>query len=78
MRRARRQPVVPIDPEIERTTRRLNREREGTVEPEVIVVEMVENRSLNEFSIPSIDGSRSSITRPTVQANNFEIKSAII
>lgn len=75
MRRARRQPVVPVDPEIERTTRRLNRERR---EQEAIAVEMVENKTLREFSVPSVNGSESSIARLAVQANNFKIKPAII
>ena len=55
MQRARRQPVVPIDLEIKRTARRLNRERRErvdiVVETEEIAIEMVEpeNRTLREF-----------------------------
>ncbi|KAH9745008.1 hypothetical protein KPL70_003905 [Citrus sinensis] len=35
-------------------------------------------RPLRDYVVPTVNGARSSIERPTVQANNFEIKSAII
>ena len=76
--------MVPVDLEIERIVRRHNRERREredlVVEAEEIVVEMAEpeNRTLREFLVPTVNGSGSSITRPTVQANKFEIKPAII
>ncbi|XP_031264676.1 uncharacterized protein LOC116123023 [Pistacia vera] len=39
---------------------------------------MANIRTLREFSVPIVDGSGPSITRPPAQANNFEIKPTII
>ncbi|XP_031262802.1 uncharacterized protein LOC116120972 [Pistacia vera] len=39
---------------------------------------MANDRTLREFSVPTVDGSFPSITRQSVQANNFEIKPTII
>ncbi|KAI3773872.1 hypothetical protein L1987_48411 [Smallanthus sonchifolius] len=38
----------------------------------------VENRTIYDFARPSLEALGSSITRPTVDANNFEIKSHVI
>ena len=35
-------------------------------------------RTLSSYATPTLDGTTSSIRRPNVQANNFEIKPAII
>ncbi|KAL9441093.1 hypothetical protein AB3S75_019710 [Citrus x aurantiifolia] len=35
-------------------------------------------RPLRDYAVPIVNGARSSIARPVVQANNFEIKPAII
>ena len=35
-------------------------------------------RALRDFALPSAQGSQTSITRPTVNANNFEIKPSLI
>ena len=35
-------------------------------------------RILGDYAIPTADGCGSSIVKPPVQANNFEIKSAIV
>ncbi|KAL0406416.1 UNVERIFIED_CONTAM: hypothetical protein Slati_3955500 [Sesamum latifolium] len=35
-------------------------------------------RPMMEYSFPMVDGAISSIAKPTIQANNFEIKPAII
>ena len=37
-----------------------------------------EGRALRDYAVPSINGSNSSIRRPPIAANNFEIKPAII
>ncbi|XP_010244226.1 PREDICTED: uncharacterized protein LOC104588104 [Nelumbo nucifera] len=36
------------------------------------------NRTLLDYACPTIDGATSSISKPTIQANNFEIKPAIV
>ena len=35
-------------------------------------------KSLGDYAVPQVDGVHSSIVRPTIQANTFEIKSAIL
>ena len=37
-----------------------------------------EERTLLDFVMPGLDGTRQSIARPTINANNFEIKLALI
>ena len=83
MRRTRSLELVPIDLDIDKTLRRLNRERKQSIlEEESVVAEEnngenhVPNRALKDYSIPNV--TISSIQRPAIQANNFEIKPAII
>ena len=71
-------PLLPFDPEIERIfLKRLRKNRKR-----VNMAETVENangeRALRDYAVPSINGSDSSIQRPPIAANNFEIKPAII
>ena len=46
------------------------------------MAEEIENlnarRTLGEYATPSADGCTSSITRPPIQANNFELKPALL
>ena len=84
MRRLRSFDILPFDPEIEHTCRRLNKEiREVLQEQQLIMAEEAlhgneDPRPLRDYAVPTVNGARSSIARPTVQANNFEINSAII
>ncbi|KAH9734901.1 hypothetical protein KPL71_017554 [Citrus sinensis] len=84
MRRSRSFDLLPFDREIERTCRRLNRERrEALQEQQLIIVDEAlhgneDARPLRDYIVPTVNGARSSIARPAVQANNFEIKPAII
>jgi ribonucleotide reductase beta subunit family protein with ferritin-like domain len=77
--RAQKEKLETFNPEIERTCRRLRkmaaRRDENTGEE---VNDGIVPRSLKDYAKPSIDGAGSSIRRPPVQANNFEIKPAII
>ena len=65
-----------FDPEIECTLHRLRREqrlREDQIE------DMAENQmTLSDYAMPNIAGARTSIVRPTINANNFEIKHGLI
>ena len=36
------------------------------------------NKTLKDFTVPNAQGLHSSITRPTVEANNFELKPAFL
>ena len=72
-RRNRGRVENPLDPEIERTFRQRRRrtaqEREGT---------MGANRPLRDFACPTYDGTETGILAPRTEANNFEIKPAIM
>ncbi|XP_031394316.1 uncharacterized protein LOC116205794 [Punica granatum] len=84
MRRSRSAKLLPLDPEIERTLHRLRRENRRR--EELQVVEMADDdinrqiqgaaRALRDYAVPTIMGS--AIRRPTIPANNFELKSALI
>ena len=79
MRRTRSLDIVPIDLDIDRTLHRLRRERREIelhrvpIMAEEVEGDAVPNRALKDYSIPNV--SISSIQRPPIQANNFEIKS---
>ncbi|KAL9448338.1 hypothetical protein AB3S75_015755 [Citrus x aurantiifolia] len=84
MRCSRSFDLLHFDPEIERTCRGLNKERrEALQEQQLIMADEAlhgneDARSLRDYVVPTVNGARSSIARPTIQANNFEIKPAII
>ncbi|KAL0345079.1 UNVERIFIED_CONTAM: Retrovirus-related Pol polyprotein from transposon opus [Sesamum radiatum] len=86
MTRSHGEELTPYDPEIERTFhRRKNNiergENSGETDPEeqlVIVEPTMEaigaaERPMMEYSFPPADGTTSSIVKPAVEANNFEI-----
>ena len=79
IRHSRSFDLLPFDAEIERTYRRLNRERrEALQKQQLIMAEKIiqENRDarlLLDYVVPTISGTRSSIARCVVQANNFGI-----
>nr|XP_027109803.1 uncharacterized protein LOC113729769 [Coffea arabica] len=86
--------VAPFDPEIERALRRQRRNTPHQEEQEIwqpieeILIELpfeeeiAENepnrRILRDFALPETQGSQTSIARPMVNANNFEIKPSLI
>ncbi|KAL5564485.1 hypothetical protein UlMin_027649 [Ulmus minor] len=84
MRRARSLNLLPFDPEIDRTYRRLNRERRRsqsapTRQSAMDPLEGGGNRrALRDYAAPNVAGTTSGIRRPAVQANNFEIKPSFI
>ena len=66
-----------FDPEIERTLPLLKKEKK---EANTSLSNMAdqEQKALRDYAMRSVNGAISSIRRPAIQANNFEIKSAII
>ena len=83
MRHCKSSDLVPLDKEL-RTLCRLNKEKKGTstlqqqADMEEEAAEMEQPRALWDYAMPSVIGNTSSIRRPAIQANNFEIKPAII
>ena len=76
-----------FDPEIEKRAKRNQRlakeRRQEESSSSYQEIEMADKnppppRTLGDYAIPTTDGCGSSIVRPPVQANNFEIKSAIV
>ena len=74
--------LVPLDPEIDRTCRALRRlqlTEPGTIENnEQNENQNVHQRLLRDYAIPNAEGAGSSILRPPVNANNFELKPGLI
>ena len=80
--------LIPFDPEIERTLHALRRLQISKQEPLIPNLEslfsetenMVEPpaKMLREYAMPDASSTSASIVRPSVQANNFELKPALI
>lgn len=66
-----------FDPEIERTIKAFKKKKNITPTSTMANQHMTE-KALRHYIMPSIDGTISSIRRPTIQASHFEIKHAII
>ncbi|CAL2255751.1 unnamed protein product [Prunus armeniaca] len=71
--------LIPLDPEIERTLHKLNklkRRKDTILEKPSLMAK--EPKPVRDYDVPSVVASPSSIRRPTIDANNFEIRPAII
>lgn len=66
--------LIPYDPEIEKTLRRIRREAREKEE------KMADDqaRAIRDFALPTTTGTQLAIRQPRVEANNFEIKPAMI
>ena len=73
-----------LDSKIEKTAKRLTKKAKAReqVEKETKMAEENENqnamRTLEEYATLSANGYASSITRPPIQANSFELKPALL
>ncbi|MED6123720.1 hypothetical protein PIB30_051981 [Stylosanthes scabra] len=75
-----------FDPEIERTVRKLKKQSKASRQLNFEEVEEnmaaennnAQRRTLGDYTIPSTTSCGSSIVRTTVEANNFELKPALI
>ncbi|MED6190200.1 hypothetical protein PIB30_103464, partial [Stylosanthes scabra] len=90
----RNKPLIQIDLEIERTIRKLRKQiqilqhitaqqSENSEDIQDNITMAAENtndarRTLGDYTIPSTASYGSSIVRPTVEANNFELKPSLI
>ena len=74
-RRIRTEPLTFI-PELTRFEKE-NR-KYSQVESNIMEDERADERTLLEFAMPGLEGTQQSITRPTINANNFEIKPALL
>ncbi|MED6212972.1 hypothetical protein PIB30_088719 [Stylosanthes scabra] len=80
--------ILKFDPEIERTLRKLRKQSKQTheISSEEVFEEVFDNmaaegtqvKTLGEYSVPTTASCGSSIVRPTVDANNFELKPSLI
>ncbi|MED6162602.1 hypothetical protein PIB30_072067, partial [Stylosanthes scabra] len=83
--------ILEFDPEIEQTLRKLRKQAKLQKQPheisseeafEEVSVNVAEEghqrKTLGEFTVPTTASCGSSIVRPTVEANNFELKPALI
>ena len=52
--------------------------RHSQEESSIMAEQREAERTLLDFAMPGLDGTRQSIARPTINANNFEIKSALL
>ena len=67
-----------FDPEIERTLRQLKKEKRKEANTSLSNMVDQEQKALRDYTMSSVNGATLSIMRPAIQANNFEIKLAII
>ena len=67
-----------FDPEIERTLCQLKKEKKKEANTSLSNMADQEQKALRDYVMPSVNGAISSIRRLAIQANNFEIKPAII
>ncbi|KAJ9145618.1 hypothetical protein P3X46_027981 [Hevea brasiliensis] len=71
--------LLELDPEIDKTLRAIKRgKRHQKPEPAVFETPTMDTnikpRPLRDYGTPTIQGFQSNVTRPTVEANNFELK----
>ncbi|KAJ4712782.1 Bifunctional inhibitor/lipid-transfer protein/seed storage 2S albumin superfamily protein [Melia azedarach] len=86
MRKARSSVLLPFDFEIERTCRRNRKEKRATSTQQTSTMDpnignndqANDQRALRDYAIPTVNRASTSIRRLAIQANNFEIKPAII
>ena len=83
MRRGGVADLEPLDPEIERTCRRNRKKKKKKVTMADKYnnnvghngnIEVDQNRALQEFVVPHLEGLNASIVRPQITTNNFELK----
>ena len=75
MRHSRSAELIEPDSEIDRTFRRLLKERRDR---EKAMAKQNKRKALRDYVIPSLTGANSCIIALTIQANNFELKSGLI
>ena len=74
--RSKRLKLEKVNPEIEKTckkNRKEKRERNRSM-----AGQGAQARALEEYGVPSLTGGQNCIVKPTIEANNFEIKPTYI
>ena len=67
-----------FDLEIEKTLHKLKKEKKKEANTSLSNMADSEQKALRDYAMSSVNGAISSTRRPAIQANNFEIKPAII
>ena len=67
--------LLPPDPEIEKTYRRLLRKKKDR---ETTMANNEDKKVLRDYAVLSLTSTTSCIWKPTIQSNNFELKMAVI
>jgi len=75
MRCFRSSELLEPDSEIDRTFRRLLKEKQDR---EKAIEDQNEKKALRDYAVPSLTGANSCIITPTIQTNNFELKPRLI
>ena len=81
MRSNKRLELIHFDPKIKNTCRRNRKERHQALIQQHTMDETLKenlNKSLRDYAVPQVDVIQTSIVRPAIRANNFELKPAII
>ena len=77
MYNTRQREIISFDREIERTLNSIRREQRQALAMEG-EQEIPHRRLLCKYVVPNVNGPKSSIVRPPVNAKNFEIKPSLI
>ena len=75
MRRSRSIELLEPDSEIDRTFRRLLKEKRDR---EKVMKDQNKKKALRDYVVPSLTAANSCIIVPIIQANNFELNSGLI
>ena len=75
MRCSRSSELLESDPEIDRTFRRLLKEKR---DQEKAMEDQNESKALRDYDVPFLTGDNLCIIVPTIQVNNLELKSLLI
>lgn len=78
MRRSMSFELIPLDTKIKHTLRRIRKEKAKTRQVNIMADNLDNQKPSRDCAVPIVNDIFSSMQCPTIQVNNFEIKSTII